>query len=365
MKGTVKSVEFKRHIDTVEGIDECLLTIDFDEVYAYYPQAELMKFLNKEVSYAARVDMVNGKSALVLCEINDVGHVYTVESTENVKLYVEDNERPFCNFNLRELKQGEYYPGSVAFLSDVEEGSSSPVIHWFDLMCLDRESHVFKLRIFAQSVSEGGIDNKENFVKAIGSYIKFDMRLTPYGYQTKEVEILPYEGGKVSPEVALARKVLEGVLEKDPELKAYVETKRLLDVLYDKMDGEPGYNLVRMAQEIYFINALENVSKDVDTKAMKRAVFCSRVYLTANNTKWSKPVLNMNNIVRAPAMSKDRELLLILDVLADEPPTPTKIAYIKVRQMVELVIKIKRGESYEEDFIASCASVVSQFGGML
>ena len=365
MKGTVKSVEFKRHIDSIEGIDESLLTIDFDEIYAYYPHADLLNYLNKEVSYVARMDIVNGKNALVLCEINEVGHVYTVESTENVKLFVENNERPFCNFNLRELKQGEFYPGSVAFLSAVEEGSSSPTVHWFDLSCLDKESHIFKLRIFAQAVGESGINNRENFEQSVGKYIKFDLRLTPYGYQTKEVEILPYEGGRVSPEVALAKGVLEGVLAKDEELKAYVDSKRLLEVLYDKMDGEPGYHLVRMAQEIYFINAMENVSKDVDIRAMKRAVFCSRVYLTAANTKWSKPVFNMNNIVRAPGMAKDKELLLVLDVLAEEPPTPTKIAYIKVRQLVELIVKIRRGESYEEDFIASCASVVSQFGGLL
>lgn len=364
MKGTVKSVELKRHIDLEERIDECILTIDFDEVYAYYSYNDLLKYLNKEVTYLARVDFVNGNKVLVLCDIAEINHVYTIDKTENVKLYVDDNTRPYCNFALKELKFGEFYPNSIAYLSSFEEGSSNANVHWFDLNCLDKESRTFKLRIFA-SIESGGMNNREQFESAIGKYIQFDMRLTPYGYQTKEVDVLPWDGASVSPEVALAEQVLYSTLKDDEDLKVYVESKGLIEKVKDMIDGEPGYNLVRMAAELYIIEQLGNISADIDIKVLKRAVFCSRVYLIAKNSRWSHAVFNMNHILRSPALSKDKELLCILDVMAEEPPTATKIAYIKVKQLVDFMVKVRRGESYEEDFIRDYTSVVSRFGGLL
>lgn len=365
MKGIVKSVELSRKIDIEEMIDECIVTIGLDDIYAYYSYNDLLKFLGEEVSYAVRTDMVNGRKALVLCNIAEINHISVVENdAKDVKLYVDDNTRPYCNFSVKELKQGEFYNNSIAYLSAVEEGSSSPTIHWFDLLCLDRESRSFKLRIFAD-VELSGVNQRDDLLGAVGKYIQFDLRLTPYGMQTKEVQILPWEGGSMSPEVSLAKSVLLKALDEDADLKAYVESKNLIEKIAGKIDGEPGYGLVRMAAELYLINQVGNISADVDVNVLRRAVFCSRVYITATTAKWSKSVFNMNHILRAPKLSNDRELLLILDVLSEEPPTPTKLAYIKVKQLVDFLVKVRRGEKYEEEFLSNCAAVVSQFGGLL
>lgn len=363
MRGTITAIEEVRVVDEELNVSELILTIDMDQVYAYDKYTDLVGYLNKEVTYVTRVDFVDGIRQQVLCEISEVGHVYTYDKTDNVKLYTDEMSRPYCNFKKRELKLGEFYPGSVAYLSSYEEGSSARA-HWFDCVCLDAESKVFYLRIFART-EDYDVNQKELLEGMIGSYIMFDLEVNRFGFQCKEITGLSYKGGTVSPEVGLARTILENALSEDPTLNELVSSVKLLDVLYDRMDGEPGYNLVRMASEIYFVNAMSNVSGDVDVKAIKRAVFCSRLHFLSKNTKWSKSVFNINRILRSPELSKDKELLMVLDVLSEERPTPTKIAYIKIRDIVDLIIKIRRGEDYEKDFIDNYNSVVSKFGGLL
>jgi hypothetical protein len=104
-----------------------------------------------------------------------------------------------------------------------------------------------------------------------------------------------------------------------------------------------------MASELYMINAIDNISTDLDIRAMRRAVICSRGYLLPKKTAWSRPMLNTNKIMTVPSLKADKELMLMVDTLSEEEASATKLTYIKIRGLVNDIIDIRRGIENEKD----------------
>lgn len=359
LQGRVENLTIVNHV--ADSLDLCQLRIDFDEVYIYGDSDDFMQYVGQDVVYTLRPDVINGEVKNVVCEIAVVSTVQTVQSIENIKLVPGRVERTICNFSSKGIRFGEFYPGCIALMSGHQMGSSSKA-KWFDCSMIDQDSRTCIVRLFS---GKDSTELKNILDSFIGSYVRFDLEATRYGLQTKEISVLSYSV-ELSPEVTIAKEVLKAELTKDVHLAAYDKYTNLLETLSTRIDGEPGYTLVRMASEIYMINAIDAISADLDIQAMKRAVFCSRGYCTSHNKNWSKPMLNTNRALKVPGIRDDSELLYILDVMCEEEASPTKLTYIKIRNLVNDIINIRRGVINEKDNIAvGLSDVVRNVGGLL
>lgn len=356
--GKVEKITFIKNVG--QNLDLCEIQIDFDTMKIFYEVSELMQFINCDVQYTTRQDVIDAKIERVVCELVKLSNIQTVQSTENIKLIPEGSKRTVCNVESKNFRFGEFYPNCVALMTKHELGSS-PRAKWFDCTMIDMSSKEFVVRLFASNVETNMMDDL--LTSFHGKYVAFDLECTKYGYQTKEIVTLPNEVEQ-SPEVLVAMEVIKKLIESDPALMAYNTRYSFIEHMSSIIDGEPGYALVRMASELYMVNAVDNISTDLDIVAMRRAIICSRGYLLPHKMAWSKPMLNTNKALQVGDLKADRELMLILDVLSEESPSDTKLTYLKIRGLVDDIIKIRRGISNEENSNAF-AGVNALFNGLL
>lgn len=357
LQGKVENITFISRYD--DGVELCSIQIDFDELKIFGLASDFMGYIGKDVLYSKRIDVINGKTEMVVYDLVLLSTIQTVSSTENIKLIPEGNKRTICNIASRTIKFGDFYPNCIALLSKVELGSS-PKAKWFDCTCIDSESREFQVRLF----SSDNVDSVNSLLNSfIGRYVGFDLESTKYGYQTKEISVLPNDVEQ-SPEVTVAKEIVEQVINADEGLSDYNKKYNFITQMEATIDGEPGYQLVRMASEIYMINAIDNISTELDIQAMKRAVICSRGYLLPKKTAWSRPMLNTNKILMVPQLKTDKELMLIIDTMSEEESSSTKLTYIKIKGLVDDIIKIRRGIVDEKDNII-IDDMRSVFNGLL
>ena len=361
LQGKVENISIIKHIS--DNLDLCSMQIEFDNLKIFYDANDLMQFIGQDVEYTTRPDVIDGQPELVICELALLSTIQTVVSTENIKLIPEGNKRTMCNIESRTIRFGDFYPNCVALMSGYTLGSS-PKAKWFDCKMIDKVSKEFTVRLFASNVDYDRMVQILDGLK--GGYVSFDLESTKYGYQTKEIIGLP---GTVedSPEVVVAREIIKSLIASDAGLLDYDRRYDFMNTISSVIDGEPGYMLVRMASEIYMINAIENISTDLNIKAMKRAVVCSRGYLLPHKANWSKPLLNTNKAMSIPTLKGDTELLLILDVLSEEQASETKQTYIKIKGLVNDIIDIRRGVSDEkiENNVVNHNAIINSFNGLL
>ena len=359
LQGKVEKITFIKNIG--ESLDLCEILIDFDLLKIFYSYNELLRFMDEQVLYTIRPDVVDGQVVNVICELAMLSTIQTVKSTDNIKLVPEGTNRTVCNLDSKSLRLGQYYPNVVAIMSKYVFGSSAKA-KWFDCTLIDMCSREFVVKLFS---SGSTIEEMEQALKPmIGHYVNFDMEYTRYGFRTDEFVPLP-QNVEESPEVIVAKEVIQGLINGDEALVEYNNRFNFMSTMSSVIDGEPGYTLVRMASELYMINAIDNISVELDIKAMKRAVICSRGYLLPHNTEWSKPMLNTTKLMQIPALKADKELMLMMDVLSAEEPSPTKLTYIELRGLVNNIIKIRRGSYNEKDSSVDIIALSDKFNGLL
>lgn len=359
LQGKVEKVTFIKNIG--ESLDQCTIEIDFDEYVIFYDANELMQFLQQDVIYTVRPDVVDGVQKMVVCELAKLATIQTVKSIENIKLIPEGNSRTVCNFNSKIARFGQYYPNVVGLMSKFTFGSSAKS-KWFDCTLIDIESREFMVKLFTSGSTPEEMEAV--LTPMLGKYVNFDMEYTRYGFQTKEFIPMPQDVEE-SPEVVVAKEIIFDLINNDKGLSEYNTRYGFMNAMSSVIDGEPGYGFVRMASELYMVNAVDNISTELDIQAMKRAIVCSRGFLLPHKTNWSRPMLNTTKLMQIQDLKSDKELMLILDVLSEEEPSPTKLTYIEIRGLVDNIIKIRRGIYNEEDSGINSSALVNMFNGML
>lgn len=344
-EGKVESVELIKNIEP--GLDQCKIVIDFDAITAFYPFSELVEFIGKDVRYDIRPDVVEGIRDVVLSEIVLVSEIQTVDAVINKKLIPMSTKRPMCNFSIKDVKFGVPEFGRIALMVAATPGSSKKA-SWYDCTMLDMYSKQFNLRIFSTKISLGedmqvGIETKVN------SYVKFDVLKTKFGFQTEELYFVSDET-EPSPEVNISREIVKNYVATDPALNEYFKGYDMASALDNAIDGEPGYAWVRIASEFYVIDSLDNISSDIDVRAMKRAAVCSNGYLLPHNDPWARNILNVVKILKFKELKEDSELKALLDPAYSETPSVTKQMYILVRSIVSHLINLRREDYSEETF---------------
>ena len=353
--GVIEKVTLVKSVGTCDLVE---LRIGFDHIKAWGDFSEYNQLVDKNVWYTTRHDVIEGVECLVIAQIAELKKVNVVESVKNVKLIPLGNKREVCNCSIKNTRNGDFYPGCVALLCD-HEAKSSAKTTWIDCKMIDADSREFVLRIFTKNI-------QATAEKAIagwhGKYVQFDMKVTQYGYQTEEIDVLQDEI-VLSPEVEVARNIIMQEMLNDAALMEYEKKVGILNILTNTIDSEPGYALVRIASEIFMINSLENISSNFDIKAMKRAAICSRGYYRPSQKSWSKSLLNTNLALKVKELGDDEELIHILDVMTETEVSPTKHLYIAIRNVVDDILKIRSGTYVSKDFIDS--SVMRSLGWLL
>ena len=181
----------------------------------------------------------------------------------------------------------------------------------------------------------------------LNGYVEFDLESTKYGYQTEQFRAIAQEV-EASPEVAIARVVVENMVKADGPLLQFVTETKLFEYLDAFIDAEPGYAYVRMASEIYMIEALANITNDINERSMKRAVVCSYAYVIPHKDPWSRGIVNVMKILKYTELKADVELKAMLDVNFEMEVSTTKLMYMAIKNMVSQIIDIRRGIKHEE-----------------
>lgn len=353
--GKVESVKLIEH--KADKLDLCKITIDFDEIFIWGDYNELIDYIGKPVEYSVRQDVIDGKPVTVIANMANQYTVQTLSKQESIKLIPASGlGRAECTFDVSTLKYGDTAYGQVMLLSGYTAGKSDKT-KWIDCTVIDKYSKLVTVRIFTKEV-EGDIDAEATIAALVGYYIKSDITFTKYGYQTRGIELVNVPVVK-APEVDIATNVLVNEISKDTELQEYCNAYDLIYILSEHINIELGYELVYMAAEIALINELENMTDTYDFKAMRRAVFATRGYLLPSKTKFSKAVLNINKLSKT-SLKTDKELLLLLDPLADEEPSKTKVVFYKIKEIAKFIIEDRRRVEPE---LQELSAIRSLYGG--
>lgn len=359
LSGKVESVVFIEHLG--EKLDHCKIRIDFDEkvVFGYYN--DLVELIGHYVQYDLRWDLVNGVRTEVIANLVNQHTVQTLDKVEGVRLIPKDTEkRAVCTCDISNLKYGDKEYGVIALMTGIRQGHSVKA-QWVECTMVDRNSQTFELRIFTK-YTEGPADPYKTLESFVGSYVQFDISSTPYGFQTNSIEYVNMPV-VTAPEVDIAYNVLSKVASEDTELNSYVQMFDMLNVIKGQMSGDIGYELVYMAAELNMIDCLQNISDAYEYQALRRAVFVTRGHMLQCNTKFSKPILNFNKLVRTD-LKTDKELLLIIDPMAEQEMSRTKKLYYFIREFVKKVIDERRGlDETLSDIVVG--DLHAKFGGLL
>lgn len=344
--GIVESVTLVENLG--DKLDYCKIRIDFDEKMIYGDYAELCTYIGKEVEYAVKKDMHKGAIIEVVVNLYERRVITTLSQERDIALLPDEdavNRTTVSNFFIDSLRYGEVQGDCIAFLSSYECGASNKA-QWVDCTLVDCKSKMFTMKLFSKDgmPQEQLVDLVE---RCVGSYVIFDIISTKYGYQVSDDQFKYYNAPVAPPpEVDTAIAIINQAVKDDVELKSYMNMYNYIDTLKKVIDGELGYNLVRIATELSLYKAMQGVSKLYDYKLLVRASIVSRGYLLGSNTKFSRPVLNVNKLLKSP-LSRDRELILLVDVLAEEKASPTKNVFIEVGNLANRLVDERRG-IYEE-----------------
>ena len=360
--GEVVNVELIKSITS--EIDYCQIDIDFDSHKIFGKFSELQGFLNKRVSYDVIPDIFEGQRITTVVNLAEIYKIQTLEKNKDIRLITKDIEaRPGCNFDCKKLMYGDTKLKAVAYLSSYKRGSSDKS-EWVDLTMVDMNSKVFSVRMFTLNADiADGCNLIASIDGMVGHYVDMDITSTKFGLQASRIAKLDLPV-LCPPEVETAISIILACAQDDSELMDYIEHYNFIDTLKDIIDIEPGYHLVRIASEMSLINAVENVSNLYDFKLLNRAAVVSRGYLLPSNTKFSRPLLNVTKLLKTK-LSKDRELLLILDPTSDEPVSPSKRVYMKIAQFSEDLLNERRGINEEMQDIVDIRYLRNVTGGLL
>lgn len=360
--GKVESVTKIEHLG--EELDYCNITIDFDEKKIFGDYTALCEFVGKYVEYSVCRSMHNNEQIEVVVNLCQKRVIQTLEKSEDIMLLPPDSDtfrESISKFDIKSVPRGEYLKDGVAFLSKFERNVSN-LSQWFVLTFVDCKARMFTARLFESN--DMSMEELEDLVDGlVGRYVRFDIYNTAYGYRIEYPQLynVPVTA---PPEVETAVAIIEQAVAGDEALVSYMQATNFIETLKKVIDGELGYNLVRIATELTLIKAMQGVSRLYDYKLMVRAAIASRGYLLGAKTHFSRATLNTNRVIRTQ-LKEDKELLLILDVFSEEEASPTKNAYIEVRKFADRLVDERRGLYEEVSNSGVIDSIRASVGGLL
>lgn len=349
-------------IETIKDrLDYCEIVIDGFPFKVFCDYNDYLRYIDVTIAFELRNDVYKGEIIEVVEGIIERKTLVTVSKEDDIKLLPDiTGWTGICNFALSALRVGEQMSDCIFYLTDMYMDASERA-KWFQLKVVDMASKVYEIRMFT-SGGTSAIEMEAGIKNFIGHYIKCTVTATRYGMQTSEIELYPVDVVE-PPEVAVAISIIDNATKDDVELRAYMEQYAYFDSLRKVIDIEPGYQLVKVAAEITMIKYLKNISDLYSDKLLIRAAVVSRGYLINRKNELSKPILNVNKIMRSK-LSADVELINTIDVLSEDT-TQNKRVYIEICKLVNFIMDERRGIVDEKSIISCIGSLSADFGRLL
>lgn len=311
-----------------------LLKIEFDggllSSYMIANYTQTLEFVNKDVDVTFRQDLFEGKLEQFVSNIVVIATVNTLDKTENFKLY-SDEKDSLSNVCFSDLQQGQTVRNAILYCTEhVYEDSAKA--HWANLTVLDSCYRVRHLRLFSPKTRDANFS---------GSYIRCDIRVTPYGLTAEDIypqDQMPH----INPEVSLAKEYILNVTADDGKLLEYINSIHLLDVLEQTTFKEKGYALVCLARELYVMFELSNLTNTFNLVDLKRAIVASYGHYAYPSFKCSNTVTAALALMKSP-LRQESVLYSILDSEKDNE-TPERKIYLQIKEFVKTLTSIVKEE---------------------
>jgi hypothetical protein len=364
--GIIDTIQLITSIDNdVDKLSVCMK--DLDSYILFGKLNDYLSFIDKEVEFNTRWDIINGIKEEVINTIAVKSIIQSVIPDINLGVdelelssLIPDNSKAInvITFDKDSLKTNDIALAQIILILNYKDGKSK-VTRWKDFQCLDVNSKVFNLRLFTNS------DEVDEFSKnAQGKYVMVDIKNTTYGLQVYKDMSIYEEEVKVPSEVLLSTLKLKMYISKDNELESYVEKYDMINKLKGIMYFEPGYHIVEIVAELMIISTVCRIFETYDRKLLYRAAFASRGYLMKTNTKLSNTLINYHNIITSD-LKTDLDLIRLLDTnLPIEEGDINKQAFLSIRKIVTSLMRGKRG-LYEKNIINDYINTIdSQYSGL-
>lgn len=321
-------------ITQVAGKNDLLLVnIDNDvQAYWFYDYAKAQEFINKDVIVEYREDILDGNMRTFVRTFTVPTIVNTLDKKDNIKLFCDQTDN-FSNFSFTEIQTGESKPACI-FYCVKQEFKASDKSHWMELIIRDKLMRCAVLRIF-------DYDNIHS--ELAGHYAVAELSRNSFGFNTSMVAPVNKGECPVNPEISIARQYIMNYFSDDKTALEYINATKVLDCLEDAIDYEVGYGLVRLATELSFVDSMQNVSKDLDLRAIGEALLCKRGYMT--RTSALSPIINNVFIAQNYRWEHRTTVLVLLDTMNE-----TRIAEHSILDgivdMVSTILEARKGIVY-------------------
>lgn len=357
------------NINEIEkGLNHLEIEMDDFSTYTLFGNIkEYMDYIDKEIEFNTRKDIVNGvvKEVISNIAISSIVQIADKSLFEDMEidsgsLIPEKNKSVnVITFDKSLLKRNDVALAQIVLAVSYTKGKSR-IAKWNDFTCLDINSQSFNLRLFTNS------DEVEDFCKkVVGHYIMVDIKNDPkYGLQVFDFVQLYEEEVQIPPEVFIADVRLSAIAKRDKNLWSYIQKYDLLEYLKRIVYFEPGYHLVEMASEIIMIQAITKIYEGYDRDLLYKAVFASRGYLVSGGANLSNPLVNYHRLITSD-LKNDTELIKLLDITGgvDEGDI-NKIAYLSIRRHVTSIMKERRGINEETDINNTLNIIDTEYSGL-
>ena len=250
-----------------------------------YDYTKALEFVGRDVIVSYRQDLMDNIECTFINTFTVPSVVNTLEQASNVRLYVEDSDNK-SNVSFRSIKVGEVAYAARTYCLGMEKGSSAAA-NWVELTLRDACLRTAKCKIF---------DCDPGDINYVGSYVQCNLRKSKYGLQVdNESEVVLVETvAQENAEIPVCKAFIENFLkQKDPATSTYIENIKLIEHLEKTLDYERGYSIVRLAQELYVSQQLENLTDAVSVTTIIRAIVSRYLYVTIPNNHLSKLVRNV------------------------------------------------------------------------
>ncbi len=317
-------------IDTLPNIGDLLEVTLSDGVKAlwFFSYAEALKYINQEVIVEFRDDIYRGEMRTFIHTFTTSTIIQTLDKSENIKLYCDQIDN-YANLSFNEIADGETRMACVVFCTH-QEFKSSANATWMELVIRDRTMHTAKCRIF---------DYESTEAEFAGKYITCSLSRSKYGFTTTFAKTMDGECPP-NPEIEIAKNYILNFFKADPIAYQFIQKLNLIGTMEEAVDYEKGYGLMRLAMELSYVDAMENITKDVDLVSIAQSLLASYAYLT--RTSVLSPTLN--NVFLATQFQWQNKVLVmrILDDCAEEHPAEYHV-FKSIKEMVSTILEVRKG----------------------
>lgn len=297
----------------------------------FHELADALQFVNQDVIVEYRQDVYNGNLCQFIKTFTTYTRVNVLDKQDNFKLYSDMTDN-FSNLSFNEIADGETRQGCIVFCTH-SEFKSSPNSVWHELIIRDRMMHTAKLRIFNYANKEADFS---------GQYVMTELCRNQYGFRSEFIN--PVQGEcPPNPEVDIAKQFIVNFFSMNVAANDFITKTDLYNHLDEVVDYEKGYGFVRLAMELSVIDAMKNITKDVNLDAIACALLASRAHIT--RTSILSPMVNNVFIAQQFAWSDKQLVIQLLDDCIEEHPTEYEVMK-SVQKTVATLLEVRKGTKF-------------------